>query len=304
MRIHRYGDASVVRHEEIPRPAPGPGEALIRVAATSFNPSEVGLRSGLLRSVFALDLPYTLGWDVAGTVVEVGEGVQSLAVGDRVVGGVDSGGTAAEYVAAAVGSLVPAPTTIPLADAAAIPLAGITAWQAVFEHANVTPGQRVLVNGAGGGVGGFAVQLAKHAGARVIATASPRSATAVRRLGADQVIDYTASTVGEALDAPVDTVLNLVAISPGEAAGLVSAVRPGGVLVSVTVPVEPPPDSRVTAVRFVARNDPAQLTELVRLVDAGAVGVDIAASRPLTDLALVHRDAESGRTRGKIILVP
>ncbi|GIJ30016.1 NADPH:quinone reductase [Micromonospora qiuiae] len=302
MQIHRYGDASVIRQEDIPRPAPGRGEVLIQVAATSFNPSDIGLRRGLLRAIFPLDLPYTLGGEVAGTVVEVGDAVHTLAVGDRVIG--RGGGAAAEYVTAAADTLVAAPTTIPLAHAAAIPIAGVTAWQAVFEQARITPGQRVLVNGAGGGVGGFAVQLAKHAGAHVVATASPRSTDAVRQFGADQIIDYTTTPFADALDEPVDAVLNLVVVSARQAATLVQLVRPGGVVVSATVPVKAPTASPVTAAHFVARNDTSDLAALVRLVDAGVVRVDITASRPLTDLASVHRDAESGRTRGKIILVP
>ncbi|WP_212827179.1 NADP-dependent oxidoreductase [Polymorphospora rubra] len=304
MRIHGYGDVSVIRQDIVPRPVPGHGEVLIRVAGTSFNPSEIGLRSGLLSSVFPLDLPYTLGWDVAGTVVAVGDGGSTFAVGDRVVGRVDSGGAAAEYVTAAADRLVRAPTAVPLSDAAAIPVAGLTAWQAVFEHARVTPGQWVLVNGAGGGVGGFAVQLARYAGARVVATASPRSADAVRRLGADRVVDYTTTPLDDALPGPVDTVLNLVATSPERVAALLPLVRPGGVLVSITVAVEVPAGVPVTASQFVARNDPAQLAELVKLVDAGAVRVDVAASRPLADLAAVHRAAEAGLTRGKVVLVP
>ncbi|MGW4500519.1 zinc-binding dehydrogenase, partial [Micromonospora sp. NPDC004336] len=220
------------------------------------------------------------------------------------VGRLDGGGAAAEYVAAPADTLVPAPTAVPLADAAAIPVAGLTAWQAVFEHARVTPGQRVLVNGAGGGVGGFAVQLAKHAGAQVIATASPRSADAVRRLGADQTIDYRAAPVAEAVEEPVDTVLNLVAISPSEAAALIPLVRPGGVIVSIATPVEPPADAPVSATHMVARNDVNHLAALVKLVDAGTVRLDIASSRPIADLAAVHRDAEAGRTRGKTTLIP
>ncbi|WP_329093919.1 NADP-dependent oxidoreductase [Streptosporangium sp. NBC_01469] len=302
MRIHRYGDASVIRHDDIPRPMPGPGEVLIDVAATSFNPSDIGLRRGLLRSVFQLDLPCTLGGDVAGTVVEVGGGVRSLAVGDRVIGLLSGGGgAAAEYVTAAEDILVAAPATVPLAHAAALPIAGLTAWQAVFEHAGVTSGQRVLVNGAGGGVGGFAVQLAKYAGAHVIATAGPRSTEMVLRLGADQIVDYTTTPLADALDEPVDVILNLVAIG---AETLIPLVRPGGVVVSITVPVTTPAGSPVTAVHFVARNDTSHLAALVKLVDAGAVHLDISASRPLADLASVHRDAESARTRGKIILVP
>jgi len=302
MRIHEYGDASVIRDEDIPRPVPGPGEVLIQVAATSFNPSDLGLRRGLLRSAFPLDLPCTLGGEVAGTVVEVGGGVHTFAVGDRVIG--RTGGAAAEYVTAPADTVVAAPTTIPLAHAAAIPIAGVTAWQAVFEHAGITSGQRVLVNGAGGGVGGFAVQLAKHAGAHVIATASPRSTEVVRRLGADQIIDYTLTPLADALDEPVDAILNLVVASARQAATLMSMVRPGGVVVSVTVPVKAPAGSAVTAVHFVTRNDTDHLAALVTLVDAGVVRVDIAASRPLTDLASVHRDAESGHLRGKTVLVP
>ncbi|WP_434742106.1 NADP-dependent oxidoreductase [Micromonospora sp. SH-82] len=304
MRIHQYGDASVIREEDVPRPVPGRGDVLIQVAATSFNPSDIGLRRGLLRSVSPLDLPYTLGGDVAGTIVEVGDGVHTLAVGDRVIGRLDTGGAAAEYVTAAADTVVAAPTAIPLPHAAAIPIAGVTAWQAVFEHAGVTSGQRVLVNGAGGGVGGFAVQLAKHAGAHVVATAGPRSTEAVRHLGADRIIDYTAEPLADALDGPVDVILNFVVVSAQQAATLTSLVRSGGVVVSATVALGVPAGSPVTAIRFVARNDTGDLAALVELVDAAAVRVDIAASRPLADLAAVHRDAESDRIRGKTILVP
>ncbi|BCJ58496.1 NADPH:quinone reductase [Micromonospora endophytica] len=286
------------------RPVPGRGDVLIQVAATSFNPSDVGLRRGLLRSVVPLDLPYTLGGDVAGTIVEVGDSVHTFAVGDRVIGRLDTGGAAAEYVTAAADTVVTAPTAVSLPYAAAIPIAGVTAWQAVFEHAGVKAGQRVLVNGAGGGVGGFAVQLAKHAGAHVIATASRRSADVVRQLGADKIVDYRVTPLGEALDGPVDVILNFVVVGVRQAATLMSLVRPGGIVVSATVALQAPTGSAVTAVRFVARNDTSHLAALVKLVDAGAVRLDIAASRPLADLASVHREAESGHLRGKTILVP
>ncbi|WP_327002280.1 NADP-dependent oxidoreductase [Dactylosporangium sp. NBC_01737] len=302
MRIHQYGEASVIRDDDIPRPQPGPGEVLIEVAATSFNPSDVGLRRGLLRSVVALDLPHTLGGDVAGTVVDVGRGVHTLAAGDPVIGRI--GGAAAEYVTTDAATLVTAPGAIPLAHAAAIPVAGLTAWQAVVEHAHVAAGQRVLVNGAGGGVGGFAVQLAKLAGAHVIATAGPRSTDVVRRHGADEIVDYTATPLADALDGPVDAILNLVPMSAEQAATLLPLIRPGGIVVSVTVPITAPAGSQVSAVHFVARNDTRHLAALVELIDAGTVRVDIAATRRFTDLPSVHRDAEDGRTRGKIILVP
>ncbi|WP_328623893.1 NADP-dependent oxidoreductase [Streptomyces sp. NBC_00353] len=303
-RIHEYGDASVVRYDAVPRPRPAFGEVLVHVAATSFNPTEAALRAGLLHAFFPVDLPYTLGWDVAGTVAEIGAGTEGFAVGDRVIGRLDSGGAAAEYVRAPAAVLVAAPASIPLANAAALPVAGLTAWQAVFEHGKVAAGQRVLVNGAGGGVGGFVTQLAKYAGAEVIATASPRSTEVVLRQGADQVINYTARPVSAALDGPVDTLLNLVPLSPPGAAALAPLVRRGGRIISIATPIEPAADAGVSAMHMVARNDVAHLAALVELVDAAALSIDISESRPLTDLADVHHLSEAGRTRGKVIVIP
>ncbi|MEV4094266.1 alcohol dehydrogenase catalytic domain-containing protein [Streptosporangium saharense] len=280
-RIHEYGDASVISLDEVPVPRPGPGEVLIRVAATSFNPSEVGLRMGLLRDVLGVTLPHTLGWDVAGTVVT---GAGDLVPGDRVIGLIE--GAAAEYAVAKTSVLARAPQRIPLTDAAAVPVAGLTAWQAVFDHAHIAPGSRVLINGAGGGVGLFAVQLAKHAGAYVVATASPRSAAAVRALGADEVVDHTTTP----LPGGNDVLINLVADVPASVTELAKE------FVSITRPIEHP-----RAVRFVARNDPGQLTELVALIDKGVVDVE-ADTRPLESLADLHREAEHGLVRGKVTL--
>jgi NADPH:quinone reductase-like Zn-dependent oxidoreductase len=289
-RIHEYGDASVIRFDDIPRPSPGPGEVLVRVTATSFNPSEVGLRAGYLQGLLDVTLPHTLGWDVSGTVTELGVGVTGLAVGDRVIGLVS--GSAAEYVVAPAAELAHAPHSIPPAHAAAIPVDGLTAWQAVFDHARIGAGQRVLINGAGGGIGLFAVQLAKHAGATVIATASPRSTEAVRRLGADEIVDYTAT----ALPGGMDVVLNLAAVSPQEAAAL---ARLGRVVVTVATPIEAP-----NAHHFVGANEPAQLTAMAELIDKGELMVEIAETHPLTHLTEIHRRAEAGQTRGKIVLIP
>ncbi|MET8307459.1 NAD(P)H-binding protein [Micromonospora sp. NPDC005173] len=303
-RIHQYGDAGIIRYEEVLRPVPEPDQVLIRVAAASYNPSDAALRSGFLQAVLPVDLPYTLGFDVSGTITETGSDVSSFTVGDRVVGRLDYGGASAEYVVAAAGTLVKAPTTIPLADAAAIPVAALTAWQALHEHAHPTAGQRVLINGAGGGVGVFAVQLAKHTGATVIATASGRSAAAVRTYGADQIIDYTRTPLADALDGQVDAVINLAAISPEAAAELVPLVRPGGIIVSIATPVDPPATAQVTAVHFVARNDIEQLAGIVELIDMGALTVGVTESHPLSDLALVHRKGEAGQTHGKITIIP
>ncbi|MGW4644071.1 NADP-dependent oxidoreductase [Sphaerisporangium sp. NPDC004334] len=303
-RVHAFGGPDVIRHEQVPRPHPGPGEVLVRVAAAGFNPSDVGFRAGMMQDIVPHDLPFTLGSEAAGTVVRTGDGVEHLKVGDHVVGRLDEGGAAADYLTAAAARLVRAPSTLPIAHAAAIPVAGLTAWQGLFEHARIEPGTQILINGAGGGVGMFAVQLARHAGAHVIATAGPRSAERVRAYGAEQIIDYTRVPPRQTLDRPVDLVFNLVPIPPEAAEALCRAVRPGGSIVSITIPVKPPAGTGVTATHFVARNDPAQLAELITLIDSGMVRVDITAARPLTELPALHRDAEGGHTSGKTILIP
>ena len=216
VRFHEFGDPEVLRYEDVERPVPGPGVARIRVAATSFNPVDAGIRAGYLRDVFPVALPHTPGIDVAGSIDAVGEGVGDINVGDAVIGFLPmvADGAAAEYVVAAAESLTLAPSSIPLADAAALPTVGLTAWQALFVHTEVVAGQRVLINGAGGAVGGFAVQLAKNAGAHVIATASPRSSERVRAAGAHQIIDHTTTSVAAAVTEPVDVLLNLAPMGP------------------------------------------------------------------------------------------
>jgi NADPH:quinone reductase-like Zn-dependent oxidoreductase len=298
-RIHEYGEASTIRIDDIACPTPGPGQVLVQVAATSFNPTEVALRSGLLRDLTPTDLPLTLGWDVAGTVVQLGFGVRTHAVGDRVIGMIDA--AAAEFAVTDGTVVVAAPTAVPLADAAALPLAGLTAWQ-VIQRAELGAGERVLINGAGGGIGGFAVQLAKHAEAWVIATASPRSTRAVQRQGADQVVDYTNTSLDAVIDGQVDVVLNLVPLNQAQAGGLSALVRPGGRIVSATNPIPAPVG--VTTTHVVARNDPADLAALVALVDRGVLTVDIAERHALDELATLHRRSEAGDIRGKIIVHP
>lgn len=268
-RIHEFGDPELIRLDVVPLPVPGPSEVLVRVAATSFNPTEAWLRRGLVP--MPVTLPFAFGWDVAGTVVESGE---------RVVGFLD-GGAAAEFVVAPRERLVAAPRSVPLHHAAALPLAGLTAWQAVAE-ARLQPGERVLVNGAGGGIGGFVVQLAKRAGAHVIATASPRSAAVVKALGADEVVDYTLAPLPQ----DADVVLNLVGTAD---------VPAGGRIVSVTTEV---------GTHVVARYDRATLTALVALVDSGELALDVTEVLLLDAIGDVHRRSEAGDIRGKIVLTP
>ena len=303
-RIHEFGAPEVIRVEAAPRPSPGPGEVLLLVAATSFNPIDAGLRSGAMQGVFPVRLPFTLGADVAGTVAELGDGVSAWRLGDPVIGAVPvtRGGAAAEFVVVAADSLTAAPARIPLADAAGLPTSGLTAWQAVLEQGKASAGQRVLVNGGGGGVGTFAVQFAKLAGATVIATASRRSAGAVRALGADEIVDYRATPLAETAIEPVDLLINTVSLPAAAMPALVAKVRPGGLLVSVTTPAEPDPDRGVTASRVEMRSDVAQLAEIVRAVDEGRVRVDVSERERLTGLVAVHRRAAAGDLRGKVVI--
>lgn len=280
VRFHQYGDPDVLRYEDVEQPVPGAGQVRVRVAATSFNPVDANIRAGFMQGPIPVTLPHSPGIDVAGTVDALGEGVTGIQVGDQVIGFLPMAGpgAAAEYVLAPVEALTPAPKSVALSDAAALPLVGLTAWQALFEHAKLTAGQRVLVNGAGGAVGGYAVQLAQQAGAFVIATAGPRSSRRVTAAGADEVIDHTTADVAAAVSQPVDVVLNLAPVEPAQLDALLGLVRPGGVLVNTTVWMPAPSDEErgVRGIDLFVRSDAEQLSHLAALIDGGELRVEVA----------------------------
>jgi NADPH:quinone reductase-like Zn-dependent oxidoreductase len=307
VRFHEYGDPSVLRYEDVEQPVPGPGEVRLRVAASAFNPVDDGLRGGYLQGPFPVTLPHIPGLEVSGTVDALGDGVTNVAVDDNVIGFLPmvADGAAADYAIAPAEILAPAPTSIPLPDAAALPIVGLTAWQALFDDAGLTAGQRVLINGAGGAVGGYAVQLAKRAGAHVIATASPRSSERVSSAGADEVIDHTTTAIREAVAEPVDVLLNLAPIAPEELEALVALVKPGGVVVN-TIPTIPTPSDEARDVRAVGvfvRSDAQQLSQLTALVDSGELRVDVAQRVPLAELPAVHTKGDAGEVSGKVVVV-
>ncbi|MGX1123044.1 NADPH:quinone reductase-like Zn-dependent oxidoreductase [Streptomyces ambofaciens] len=308
VRFHEYGDPGVLRYEDVERPHPGAGEVRVRVAATSFNSVDGNIRGGFMRGPIPVVLPHTPGLDVAGTVDALGEGVDGIAVGDDVIGflPMDGAGAAAEYVLAPAEALARAPRSVPLADAAAVPVVGLTAYQALFDHGRLTAGQRVLVNGAGGAVGGYAVQLAKNAGAHVIATAAPRSSEAVSSAGADVVVDRTTTDVTAAVTEPVDLALNLAPVDPAELAALVTLVRPGGVVVNTTVWMPAPGDEErdVRGIDLYVRSDADQLAELVAMIDRGELRVAVAERVPLAELPALHARAAEGAVHGKVVVVP
>jgi NADPH:quinone reductase-like Zn-dependent oxidoreductase len=308
VRFHEYGDPHVLRYEDVDEPVPGTGEVRVRVAATTFNGVDGNIRAGFMQGPMPLTMPHIPGLDVAGTIDALGDGVSDLNVGDQVVGFLPFvvDGASAEYVLAPAESLALAPTSIPLADAAALPLVGLTAWQALFEHAELKAGQRILISGAGGAVGGYAVQLAKAAGASVIATGSPRSSEHVTAAGADEVIDHTTTDVTTAVTEPVDVLLNLAPITPDQFTALAALVRDGGVVVSTTVWMPAPADEKrgVRAIDLFVRSDAKQLSELVARVSRGELHVDVAERVSLTDLASVHARAAAGTLSGKVVVLP
>ena len=306
VRFHETGGPEVLRYEDAETPTPGTGEVRVRVAGSAYSPADGGLRGGFLP--IPITLPHVPGYDVSGIVHALGDDVEGLSVGDAVIGFLPMGadGSAAQYVVAPAESLVKAPTTIPLADAAGLPSVGLTASQALFEAAGLKAGQRVLINGAGGAVGGYAVQLAKGAGAYVFATASPRSQATVAANGADEIVDHTATSVLDAVAEPVDVLLNLAPITEERFAAMAALVRDGGVVVSTTPMVTTPSDEsrNVRAVTVFLHPDADALAGLVALVDSGDLRVDIAQRVPLSDARTIHEQAAAGEIHGKVILIP
>ncbi|UBQ04246.1 NADP-dependent oxidoreductase [Curtobacterium sp. TXMA1] len=304
VRFHEVGGPEVLRIEDVERPEPGAGEVLVQVAASAYNAADNGMRGGFLP--IPVQLPHVPGYDVSGTVAALGAGVEGLAVGDAVVGflPMERDGGAAEYVVSPAEALVTAPTTVPLVDAAALPSVALTAWQALFDEGHLEAGQRVLVNGAGGVVGKYAIQLAVRAGVHVVATASPRSADAVRAAGAQQVVDHTTTDVLAALDEPVDVLLNLAPIEPERFRALVAAVRDGGAVVSTTAFMATPDDASrgVRAATVFVLPNRERLAELVALVDAGELTVEVTRRVPLAELPALHAEGAAGRIAGKVVV--
>jgi NADPH:quinone reductase-like Zn-dependent oxidoreductase len=306
VRFHEFGTPEVLRYEETGQPVPAEGQVLVRVAGSAFSPADAGIRGGTLP--FPVALPHVPGYDVSGTVAGIGGGVTGFRVGHAVVGFLPMGadGSAAEYVLAPAGVLVAAPTGIDLADAAALPSVGLTAWQGLFDLGGLEAGQRLLITGAGGAVGGYAIQLAKRAGAYVIATASPRSRDAVTAAGADEVIDHTSSRILDSVTGQVDVLFNLAPLGEEEFAALVAVVRDGGIVVSTTAWMATPGDDtrgvRTAGVFVEAKAD--QLAQLVALVDSGELTVNVAERVPLSELPAIHVRAAAGGLRGKVIAIP
>ncbi|MFK4103330.1 NADP-dependent oxidoreductase [Streptomyces sp. NPDC019531] len=299
------GGPEALKEIEVERPAPRPNQVLVRVRAAGLNPTDWKHRA---TGGFLGEPPFVLGWDVSGVVEAVGIGVAAFKPGDEVFGMLPypfGHGSHAEYVIAPVRALARKPASIDHTQAGALPLVSLTAWQALVEHAELRPGQRVLIHAAAGGVGHVAVQIAKARGAYVIGTASSGKHGFLRELGADEVIDYRDTDFAEAVK-DVDVVLDTLG---GETSmRSLRVLRPGGIVVSI-LPVgsdefhEEAERLGVRAVRMLVDADRAGMNAIADLVEQGKLRATIAGTFPLAGAAEAHALGDTGRTTGKLVLV-
>ena len=297
--VHRYGGPEELRYEDFPDPSAGVGEVLVRVAAASINPVDALQRSGETDAFFPIVFPGVIGWDLAGTVIALGPGVDGFAVGDRVCGWAFQ--TYAELCAVKANLLAKVPDGVDLIEAAAVPLAGLTGSELILVGSGAKSGDQVLVSGATGAVGRAAVWAAKSVGARVIAGVSAKHVRDGEALGVDQVIALDDEVALSALP-PVDVVANTVR---GEtAAKLLGKVKSGGAFASATgAPTNAAENPTVRVVDFVSKRDIPLLDRLLAAVAGGELVIPVGKQLPLREAADAHRLLAAGGA-GKIVLLP
>lgn len=303
VRIHSYGGREVLVLEEAPIPDVGANEVLIRVHAAGVNPLDWKVRAGYLEGMLSYQLPLILGWDVSGTVESAGPDVKDLRKGDEVYSlpDITRNGAYAEFIAVNSDFAAPKPKTMDHVHAASVPLAALTAWQSLFDLANLTEGQTILIHAAAGGVGSFAVQFARWKGARVVGTASARNRDYLIDLGADEVIDYNTTPFEDVAD-DFDVVLDTIGGETQDRSWQV--LKAGGVLVST---LGPPNEKR--AIQHGARGEAVfvspnarQLATIAGLIDEGHVKANVTEILPLAEASRAHELSETGHVRGKIVL--
>lgn len=303
VRIHEFGGPEVLSIDEIPVPQPAPDEVLIKVHATSVNPVDWKIREGQRKEKFPVKLPLTLGWDVSGTIEALGEKVSAFRKGDEVYGRPDptKNGAYAEYIVVKANIISLKPTSIGHTEAAAVPLAGLTAWQALFDHGLLKAGQKILIHAAAGGVGTYAIQFAKWKGAFVIGTASSTNIDFLKRLGADVVIDYKMEdfeTVLSDIDLVLDTIGGETQLKS------LNILNAGGRVITTLMPefVAEAKAKNIHLIGFTAQSIPDQLVEIATLIDSGKVKPVIEKVLPFTSARQAQTESEQGHTRGKIVL--
>jgi NADPH:quinone reductase-like Zn-dependent oxidoreductase len=303
VRFHAYGGPEVLVYEDVPTPEPAAGEVLVRVHATSINPIDWKIRAGYLRSFRDYPLPFTPGLDVSGVVETIGAGATQWRPGDGVFGIADPArhGAYAEYITVPEAQLVRKPKSLDHIHSAAIPLAALTAWQALFDSAGLQPGQKVLIHAAAGGVGHFAIQLAKIKNLYVAGTASGRNLEYLKQLGCDLPIDYEKARF-EDLVHDFDAVIESMDGEVRQRSWKV--LKKGGIMVCLIGPPPSEEDAKTHGLRAAliwAQMRQDQLAEIARLADSGQVRPEIAAV-PLRDAAKAQEMSATLRVRGKIVL--
>lgn len=300
IQVHSYGEPNQLKLEQIARPEPQEGEVLVHIYAAGVNPVDWKIRSGMLKDFMPLNLPYVPGADLAGVVEKVGPGVSEFQPGQEVYGR-GSKGTYTEYGIAPAKTLALKPKTLSFDEAATIPVGATTAWQGIFDHGHLQPGQRVLIIGGAGGVGLFAVQFARWKGAHVMSTASTSNVEFVRSLGAETVIDYTKQHVENEIH-DVDLVFDTVGGSA--LASVWPTLKRGGTLVTIA---GQPDEAKarelgVHTARFSAQVNTELLNTFAQLIDEGQIKVVVGKTFPLNEASRAHEISQSGHGRGRIIL--
>jgi NADPH:quinone reductase-like Zn-dependent oxidoreductase len=302
VRLHARSGPDALVYEETSLPQLETGEVLVHVHATAITPTEfLWAPTAQTRTGEERPLPIILGHEFSGVIAAVGDGVTNIAEGDPVYGLNDwfEDGAEAEYCVARAAEVAPKPQSIDHVHAAVTPISALTAWQALFDRASLSPGQRVLIHGAAGGVGVFAVQLARWRGARVIGTASAHNLDFVRELGADEVIDYRVTRFEDVVS-DVDVVLDTVG---GETlARSRNVLKPGGRLVTIAASSEGVNDPAVRDAFFIVEANPVQLVEIARLIDVGQLRPIVDAVFPLAEARQAYERGQHGHLRGKIVL--
>lgn len=310
IQIYEYGDVDVLKYEDVERPEPQTGEVLVRVQAAGINVVDALSRRFPVHVTGGVrGLPYILGWDISGEVVALGAEVTQFAVGDEVYGMVrfpDEAKAYSQYTAVPAADLARKPQRISHEEAAGVPLAGLTAWQSLFEVAQLQAGQSIFISGGSGGVGHFAIQLAKWKGAKVITTTSTRNVALLRDLGADVVIDYTRQDFREVVK-DVDVVLDTIGEDVLKHA--FEVVRRGGVVVSLPAQKgvgelgeQLAPRYGVTFSLPLVHISGEQMAAMASLFEASQLKTHLEAVFPLHDVAQAHQLIESGHVRGKVVL--
>jgi len=303
IRVHNRGGPDQLVFEDAPKPALQPGDAVVRVFACGITRTELTWDETYTTRAGASRLPTIPGHELSGVVESLPSGATDLRVGEAVYALTDFSrdGAAAEYVAVHAADLAPKPSNLTHTQAAAVPLSALTAWQALFEHANVSKGQRVLIHGGAGGVGTYALQLAHRAGAHVITTARQQNESFVRGLGADEVLDYTNIRFEEKVH-NADVVLDTIGGDTLDRSWRV--LRPGGTMVCIVAPIsaQEPAKYGVHGVFFIVEPNRAQLLEIARLIESGELRPVIEGTFSLADARQAFEHGLKGHNRGKIVL--